>query len=77
MNDQPDFGELDQMRNGINLLAHELKRYKDDMQHAIDQSTSDLTHTMEQLEMQNVALDMARCVKRRKITNSNQNSWPK
>lgn len=58
--DQPYFGELDQMRNGINLLAHELKRYKDDMQHAIDQSTSDLTHTMEQLEMQNVALDMAR-----------------
>lgn len=58
--EQPYFGELDQMRSGINQLAHELKRYKDDMQHAIDQSTSDLTHTMEQLEMQNVALDMAR-----------------
>lgn len=54
------FGELDQMRCGINLLAQELTRYKDDMQQAIEQSTSDLTHTMEQLELQNVALDMAR-----------------
>ncbi|MBU2426965.1 MAG: two-component sensor histidine kinase BarA [Gammaproteobacteria bacterium] len=58
--EQPFFGELDQMRLGINQLAIELKRYKDDVQHTIDQSTSDLFHTMEQLEMQNVALDMAR-----------------
>jgi two-component system sensor histidine kinase BarA len=56
----PFFGELDQMRLGINQLAIELKRYKDDVQHTIDQSTSDLFHTMEQLEMQNVALDLAR-----------------
>lgn len=58
--EQPFFGELDQMRQGINQLAIELKRYKDDVQHTIDQSTSDLFHTMEQLEMQNVALDLAR-----------------
>ena len=58
--EQPFFGELDQMRLGINQLAIELKRYKDDVQHTIDQSTSDLFHTMEQLEMQNVALDLAR-----------------
>lgn len=58
--EQPYFGELDQMRLGINQLATELSRYKDDVQHTIDQSTSDLFHTMEQLEMQNVALDLAR-----------------
>lgn len=58
--EQPFFGELDQMRHGINQLANELKRYKEDVQHTIDQSTSDLFHTMEQLEMQNVALDLAR-----------------
>ena len=58
--EQPFFGELDQMRLGINQLSIELKRYKDDVQHTIDQSTSDLFHTMEQLEMQNVALDLAR-----------------
>ncbi len=57
---EPFIGELEVMRCGVNQLATELKRYKDDMQHAIDQSTSDLMQTMEQLEMQNVALDMAR-----------------
>lgn len=58
--EQPYFGELDQMRLGINQLATQLKELQDEMQHTIEQSTSDLTHTMEQLEMQNVALDMAR-----------------
>jgi two-component system sensor histidine kinase BarA len=58
--EQPFFGELDQMRLGINQLAYQLKELQDEMQHTIEQSTSDLTHTMEQLEMQNVALDMAR-----------------
>ncbi len=58
--EQPFIGELDLMRLGVNQLANELKHYKDEMQHAVDQSTSDLVQTMEQLEMQNVALDMAR-----------------
>ncbi|MFC0048825.1 two-component sensor histidine kinase BarA [Rheinheimera tilapiae] len=58
--DQPFIGEFDLMRLGVNQLANELKHYKDEMQHAVDQSTSDLVQTMEQLEMQNVALDMAR-----------------
>ena len=46
------------MRLGINQLADQLKRYKDDLQNTLDQSTSDLVQTMEQLEMQNVALDL-------------------
>ncbi len=58
--DQPFIGEFDLMRLGVNQLANELKHYKDEMQHTVDQSTSDLIQTMEQLEMQNVALDMAR-----------------
>jgi len=58
--DQPFIGEFDLMRLGVNQLANELKHYKDEMQHTVDQSTSDLVQTMEQLEMQNVALDMAR-----------------
>lgn len=58
--DPQPIGEFDLMRLGVNQLASELKHYKDEMQHTIDQSTSDLVQTMEQLEMQNVALDMAR-----------------
>lgn len=56
----PYVAEFDLMRLGINQLADQLKRYKDDLQNTLDQSTSDLVQTMEQLEMQNVALDLAR-----------------
>ncbi len=56
----PYVAELDLMRIGINQLAVELKRYKEDLQNTVDQSTSDLLQAMEQLEMQNVALDLSR-----------------
>lgn len=56
----PFVAEFDLMRLGINQLAEQLKRYKDDLQNTLDQTNSDLMQTMEQLEIQNVALDLAR-----------------
>lgn len=58
--EQPFVGEFELLRLGINQLTHDLQRQRDELQHAIDQSNSDLMQSMEQLEMQNVALDMAR-----------------
>lgn len=57
---QPFVGEFEQLRQGINQLTQDLQSQRDELQHAIDQSNSDLMQSMEQLEMQNVALDLAR-----------------
>ncbi|MCC8464021.1 ATP-binding protein [Photorhabdus bodei] len=54
------FGELDTLKNGINAMAKSLSRYKEDMQNDIDQATSDLRETMEQFEIQNVELAIAK-----------------
>ncbi len=53
-------GELDQLKNGINAMAISLSEYHVEMQHSIDQATSDLRETLEQLEIQNVELDIAK-----------------
>lgn len=53
-------GELDQLKNGINAMAVSLSEYHVEMQHSIDQATSDLRETLEQLEIQNVELDIAK-----------------
>lgn len=53
-------GELDSLKNGINAMAVSLSEYHMDMQHSIDQATSDLRETLEQLEIQNVELDIAK-----------------
>ncbi|MDX7991614.1 ATP-binding protein [Xenorhabdus littoralis] len=53
-------GELAALQNGINTVAESLSKYKDEMQLHIDQATSDLQITMEQLEIQNVELTMAK-----------------
>jgi two-component system sensor histidine kinase BarA len=53
-------GELDMLKNGINSMAMSLAAYHEEMQHNIDQSTSDLRETLEQMEIQNVELDLAK-----------------
>ncbi|OKP03100.1 ATP-binding protein [Xenorhabdus eapokensis] len=53
-------GELAALQNGINTVAESLSQYKDEMQLHIDQATSDLQITMEQLEIQNVELTIAK-----------------
>ncbi|WP_264290187.1 two-component sensor histidine kinase BarA [Duffyella gerundensis] len=53
-------GELDILKNGINSMAMSLTAYHEEMQHNIDQATSDLRETLEQMEIQNVELDLAR-----------------
>ncbi|PMH43841.1 two-component sensor histidine kinase BarA [Vibrio sp. 10N.286.49.B3] len=53
-------GELDDLKNGINSMAISLSEYHVEMQHSIDQATSDLRETLEQLEIQNVELDIAK-----------------
>ncbi|WDL81890.1 two-component sensor histidine kinase BarA [Aeromonas bestiarum] len=53
-------GELDMLKNGINAMAKALSEYHEEMQQNIDQATSDLRETLEQIEIQNVELDMAK-----------------
>lgn len=53
-------GELDNLKNGINAMAISLSEYHVEMQHSIDQATSDLRETLEQLEIQNIELDLAK-----------------
>ncbi|ECJ6493090.1 two-component sensor histidine kinase BarA [Salmonella enterica subsp. enterica] len=53
-------GELDMLKNGINSMAISLAAYHEEMQHNIDQATSDLRETLEQMEIQNVELDLAK-----------------
>ncbi|ECT0251872.1 two-component sensor histidine kinase BarA [Salmonella enterica subsp. enterica serovar Enteritidis] len=53
-------GELDMLKNGINSMAMSLAAYHEEMQHNIDQATSDPRETLEQMEIQNVELDLAK-----------------
>jgi len=53
-------GELDMLKNGINSMAMSLAAYHEEMQHNVDQATSDLRETLEQMEIQNVELDLAK-----------------
>ena len=53
-------GELDLLRNGINTVAKSLNTIQMEMQMNVDQATADLRETMEQIEIQNVELNMAK-----------------
>jgi two-component system sensor histidine kinase BarA len=53
-------GELDMLKNGISSMAMSLAAYHEEMQHNVDQATSDLRETLEQMEIQNVELDLAK-----------------
>ncbi|SFN09978.1 two-component system, NarL family, sensor histidine kinase BarA [Izhakiella capsodis] len=53
-------GELDVLKNGINSMAMSLTAYHEEMQQNIDQATLELRETLEQMEIQNVELDLAK-----------------
>ncbi|WP_448247177.1 two-component sensor histidine kinase BarA [Thalassotalea agariperforans] len=53
-------GELNFLKNGINAMAQSLGDYHDEMQRSIDQATLDLRESLEQFEIQNVELDLAK-----------------
>lgn len=67
-------GELDMLKNGINSMAMSLAAYHEEMQHNIDQATSDLRETLEQMEIQNVELDLAKSAPRKRRVLS-RSSW--
>ncbi|NQZ81587.1 MAG: two-component sensor histidine kinase BarA [Colwellia sp.] len=53
-------GELNFLKNGINAMAQSLGDYHEEMQGSIDQATIDLRESLEQFEIQNVELDIAK-----------------
>jgi len=53
-------GELRSLEEGVNAMAKTLKYNQEILQQQVDRATSDLTQTMEALEIQNVELDLAR-----------------
>ncbi|MEJ2394560.1 MAG: ATP-binding protein [Candidatus Thiodiazotropha sp.] len=53
-------GEIRSLEEGFNTMAAEIFNSHETMQQQIDQATSDLTQTMEALEIQNVELDLAK-----------------
>ena len=52
--------ELESLRIGINGLAKSLDNNQIEMQQSIDQATSDLRDTLEQIEIKNIELDSAK-----------------
>lgn len=56
-------------------MAMSLTAYHEEMQQNIDQATSDLRETLEQMEIQNVELDLAKNVLR-KLRELNPSFWP-
>ncbi len=61
-------GELNLLKNGVNTVARSLTVFHLEMQNNVDQATSDLRETMEQVEIQNVELNLAK----RKALDANQ-----
>jgi two-component system sensor histidine kinase BarA len=53
-------GELNFLKNGINSMAQSLGNYQNEMQNSIDQATVDLRESLEQFEIQNVELSIAK-----------------
>ncbi|MFM2480223.1 two-component sensor histidine kinase BarA [Celerinatantimonas sp. YJH-8] len=53
-------GELEMLKRGINAMAKSLAEYHEEMHQSIDQATSDLRETLEQIEIQNIDLDIAK-----------------
>ncbi len=53
-------GEIRNLEEGFNAMTSQILRSHDTMQQQIDQATSELTETMEALEIQNVELDLAK-----------------
>ncbi|MGL5335921.1 MAG: ATP-binding protein, partial [Enterovibrio sp.] len=58
--DKQPLSEFDQLKNGINAMAQALAEYHFELQQSFEQATFDLRETLEQLEVQNVELDLAK-----------------
>jgi len=56
----PSIPELARISQTINSLASSLQLSQENVQQTVDQATSDLTQTLETIEVQNIELDMAR-----------------
>ncbi len=52
--------EINQLSDGINSLVQLLRKNAQEFQQNVNQATSDLTQTLETIEIQNVELDLAR-----------------
>ena len=53
-------GELNLLKNGVNAIARSLNDYQNEMQRNVEQATSDYRETLEQMEIQNIELDIAK-----------------
>ncbi|SET62724.1 two-component sensor histidine kinase BarA [Thalassotalea agarivorans] len=53
-------GELNFLKSGINAMAQSLGNYRDEMTRSIEQATIDLRESLEQFEIQNVELGIAK-----------------
>ena len=58
--DKAYISELDTMKEGINYLAHCVQQYRTETNENVEQATGDLLKTLEQIEIQNVELDLAK-----------------
>lgn len=52
--------ELDELVNGINLMAQSMQQAQEELQSNIDQALYDAQHNLETIEIQNIELDLAR-----------------
>ncbi|MCF2863405.1 two-component sensor histidine kinase BarA [Pseudoalteromonas sp. Cnat2-41] len=57
---KPMQGELEQLRQGLLHINQHMAEEKDEMQRHIDQATADYQETLEQYEMQNIQLNIAK-----------------
>ncbi len=57
LSEQTEFNEL---ANGINSMAASLQRAQQELQGSIEQATQDLKETLEEMEVQNIELNLAR-----------------
>ena len=57
---EPMLGELDKLRKGVNNIGKEIHNANERAEHNISEYTQELQQTVEQLEVQNIQLNMAR-----------------
>ncbi|HKM37541.1 MAG TPA: ATP-binding protein [Thiopseudomonas sp.] len=58
--DSPGCQELDELVDGVNLMAQSLQQAQEELQSNIDQALDDASHNLETIEIQNIELDLAR-----------------
>ena len=53
-------GEIGSLESGINVMADEIQQVRHDLQTQVNKATSELKKTLDELEIQNIELDLAR-----------------